>query len=229
LDEIEEMQRLVPNPVPGVYHLLIYASRYAFSGQKKFTKMLREMVEVVKKNAVNGQSGLGGPEKCRAFYFYIDNFSHNVGMFDWLGRNQVSHMGSLLSRTFSETSPYRSNVPGTTFSINTKSLDTMIDTLADINARMPMTRTVRGPYDAPNMWLEDSLALAKMYKADCCIYNGTPGCRNTWSNVKLIMRDLEKHGYPTHIVYADSFDDRVENWATTAMRLDEFFKIRGLL
>jgi hypothetical protein len=208
---------------------MIYAARYTYSGGKKVSQMLREMIEVVRENVKHGRSGHGEPEKCRAFLFYIDNFSLNMGMFDWLAGNQISHMGNMLSRTYSETSPYRSQVPGATFSINTKTLDTMIDTLADINARMPMTRTIRGPYDAPNMWLEDSLSIAKMYKADCCIYNGTPGCRNTWSNVKLIARDLEKNGFPTHIINADSFDGRVENWETTAMRLDEFFKIRGLL
>jgi hypothetical protein len=228
-NEIEEMQRLVPNPVPGIYHLLMYAGRYTCSGSPTFTRMLREMLEVVRVNALSGAAGLGRPEKCRAFLFYIDNFSFNVGMFDWLARNQVSHMGSMLSRFFPGNAPYRREVPGTCYDIDTRSLDTMIDTLADINARMPMTRTVRGPYDAPNMWLEDSLSLAKIFRADCCIYNGTPGCRNTWSNVKLIMRDLEKHGYPTHLVYADAFDGRVESWETTAMRLDEFFKIRGLL
>ena len=105
----------------------------------------------------------------------------------------------------------------------------MIDSMADINARMPMTRTIRGPYDAPNMWLEDTISLAKMYQADCCIYCGTPGCRNTWSNVKLLARDLESAGFPTHIVHADSFDTRVEAWETTQMRLEEFYNIRGLL
>jgi hypothetical protein len=150
-------------------------------------------------------------------------------MFQWLEKNQVSHMGNMLSRFFPDNAPYKRDVSGTCYGINTKNLDTMIDTLADINARMPMTRTIRGPYDAPNMWFEDSLSLAEIYKADCCIYNGTPGCRNTWSNVKLIMRDLEKRGFPTHLVYADAFDGRVENWETTAMRLDEFFNIRGLL
>jgi len=105
----------------------------------------------------------------------------------------------------------------------------MIDSLADINARMPMTRTIRGPYDAPNMWLEDSLSLAKQYSADCCLYNGTPGCRNTWSNIKLLSRDLEAMGYPTHINHADSFDTRVETWESTETRLEEFYQIRGLL
>jgi hypothetical protein len=228
-NELEDMQRLVPNPVPGIFNLMLYAGRYTWSGGKKYTRMLREMVDAVRANANNGLSGLGKPEKCRAFLFYIDNFSFNVGMFQWLEKNQVSHMGNMLSRFFPDNAPYKRDVPGSCYGINTKNLDTMIDTLADINARMPMTRTIRGPYDAPNMWFEDSLSLAEIYKADCCIYNGTPGCRNTWSNVKLIMRDLEKRGLPTHLVYADAFDGRVENWETTAMRLDEFFKIRGLL
>lgn len=230
MDEIEELQRLVPNPVPGVYHLLIYAARYTYSGKKKFTQMLEEMVEIVKDNAKNGRSGLtSGVEKCRAFMFYIDNFSFNVGMWDWLDKNNVCHLGSVLSRTFSDAAPYSTGVPGTTFGIDTTNLDTMIDTMADINARMPMTRTIRGPYDRPHMWLEDSLSLCRQYQADCCVYHGTPGCRNTWSNVKLIMRDLEKQGYPTHLVHGDAFDGRVESWETTTLRLDEFFKIRGLL
>jgi benzoyl-CoA reductase/2-hydroxyglutaryl-CoA dehydratase subunit BcrC/BadD/HgdB len=228
-NELEELQRLVPNPVPGLFHMMIYACRYTWTGDKKFTRLLREMVEVASKNAAKGISGLGKEEKCRALLIYIDNFAFNAGMFQWFHNNQVSHMGNLLTRFFPHNAPYRRDVPGTCYRIDTTDLDTMIDSLADINARMPMTRTIRGPYDAPNMWFEDSLSLAQIYRADCCIYNGTPGCRNTWSNVKLIMRDLERHGFPTHLVYADAFDGRVESWETTATRLDEFFNIRGLL
>ncbi|MCP4118937.1 MAG: 2-hydroxyacyl-CoA dehydratase [Desulfobacteraceae bacterium] len=230
MNELEEMQRLVPNPVPGIYHIMIYAGRFIFSGKKKYTKMLREMVEIVRNNAEQGRSGLKkGVEKNRTFLLYIDNYSLGISMVEWFEKKGISHMGSILSRTFTETAPYTTGVPGTTYRIDTTDLDTMIDTLADINARMPMTRTIRGPYDAPNMWFEDCVSLAKMYNADCCIYNGTPGCRNTWSNIKLMTRDLEALGFPTHIVYADSFDSRVEAWETTENRLEEFYKIRGLL
>jgi hypothetical protein len=41
--------------------------------------------------------------------------------------------------------------------------------------------------------------------------------------------ELERNGYPTHIMYSDAFDERVESWEATVERLDEFFKIRGLL
>lgn len=230
MNELEEMQRLVPNPVPGIYHLMIYACRYIYSGRKKFTKMLEEMVEIVRGKAVAGKSGLrNSSEKSRTFLVYIDNYSLGVSMFEWFEKKGISHIGNILSRTFTESAPYTTGVPGSAYRIDTTSLDSMIDSLADINARMPMTRTIRGPFDAPGMWLEDSLSLARMYRADNCIYNGTPGCRNTWSNVKLMAREMEKQGYPTHIAYGDSFDCRVEAWETTEMRLDEFYKIRGLL
>lgn len=230
MNELEEMQRLVPNPVPGIYHIMIYAGRFIFSGKKKYTKMLEEMVDIVRRKAKEGRPGLKkGIEKNRTFLLYIDNYALGISMVEWFEKKGISHMGSILSRTFTETAPYTTGVPGTTYRIDTTTLDTMIDSMADINARMPMTRTIRGPYDAPNMWLEDSIALAKMYNADCCVYNGTPGCRNTWSNIKLLARDLEALGLPTHIVYADSFDSRVEAWETTEIRLDEFYKIRGLL
>lgn len=230
MNELEEMQFLTPNPIPGIYHIMIYTGRYVYSGRKKYTKMLREMVDIVRKNAEQGRSGLKcGREKNRSFLVYIDNYNYGLAMLEWFEKNGISHIGNILSRTFTETAPYTTGVPGTTYRIDTTNLDTMIDSMADINARMPMTRTIRGPYDAPNMWLEDSISLAKMYGADSCIYNGTPGCRNTWSNIKLLARDLEAQGFPTHVVHADSFDGRVESWETTQMRLEEFYNIRGLL
>ena len=105
----------------------------------------------------------------------------------------------------------------------------MLNSIAQLNARLPMVRSIRGPYDQPNMWLDETLAVAKAYQADCIIYNGTPGCRNTWGMVKPFARDLEKHGYPTFIMYDDAFDDRVESWENTRERLEEFFSVRGLL
>jgi hypothetical protein len=47
--------------------------------------------------------------------------------------------------------------------------------------------------------------------------------------VKPFARDLERQGFPVHIMYGDAFDDRVESWDATRERLDEFFQVRGLL
>jgi hypothetical protein len=228
--EIEELQRIVPSPLPVTYNFLIYGGRFFFAGMPEFTELLLDMVKVVKKNAAQGVSGISsGKEKLRAFMFYIDHYALNLDLWNWFDKREISHIGSILSRSFKDDSPYVKGMEDVAYHIDTTNLDTMIDSIAMINSRMPMVRSIRGPYDRPNMWLEESLALAKIYQADCLIYNGTPGCRNTWSNIKLIAKDMEKAGYPTHIMYGDAFDDRVESWEASSARLDEFFTVRGLL
>ena len=92
-----------------------------------------------------------------------------------------------------------------------------------------MIKSIRGPYDAPHMWLQETLALAKMYQADLIVYSGTPGCRNTWGMVKLLARDTEKAGFPTYIMYSDAFDERVESFENTRERFEEFLNVRRLL
>jgi len=228
--EIEELQRIIPSPLPVTYNFLIYGGRFFFAGMPEYTALMKKMLQDVKTNAEKGRSGISsGKEKLRAFFFYIDHYALNLKLWDWLDKHEISHIGSILSRSFKEDAPYIKGMEEVAYTIDTSNLDSMIDSIAMINSRMPMVRSIRGPYDRPNMWLEESLALAKMYQADCLIYNGTPGCRNTWSNIKLIAKDMEKAGYPTHIMYGDAFDDRVESWEASAARFYEFLTIRGLL
>jgi len=230
LAELEEMQRLVPNPLPGIFNLFIYAGRFMFAGWPEYTELIDSMVKVVRQNVENGVAGISsGQEKCRAFFFYIDHFTLNLKLWQWLDHHSISYIGSSLSRFYSDQVHYVGGREEEAYRIDTGNLDTMIDSISEMNSRMPMVRSIRGPYDAPHMWLDDVLAIARQYSADCMIYNGTPGCRNTWSNVKLITKDLENFGYPAHIMYGDGFDDRVESWEATSERLDEFFKLRRLL
>ncbi len=230
LGELEEMQRLVPSPLPGAFNLFIYAGRFMFAGWPEYTELLKSMVKVVRQNVEDGVTGIrSGREKCRALFFYIDHFTLNLRLWRWLDQHEISHIGGILSRFYSDNVPYTQGREEEAYRIETGNLDTMIDSIAEMNARMPMVRSIRGPYDAPYMWLDDALTLGKLYNADCMIYNGTPGCRNTWSNVKLIAKDLENNGYPTHIMYGDAFDDRVESWEATSERLGEFFQLRRLL
>ena len=188
------------------------------------------MVKTAKENAAAGISGLkNGEEKLRVFMCYIDHYTVDVNFYNYFEERGIAHVGSILTRNFRDNNKYVEDMPGSSYGIDTSTPDAMLDTIAQMNARLPMVRSIRGPYDKKGMWLEESLACAKMYDADCMIYNGTPGCRNTWGMVKPFARDMEKHGYPTHIMYDDAFDDRVESWEATRERLDEFFKIRGLL
>ncbi len=92
-----------------------------------------------------------------------------------------------------------------------------------------MIKQIRGPYDAPSQWLEDTLSAARVYKPDGTIYCGTLGCRNTWGMVKPYARDLEEAGIPSFILFADSFDERVISWDACENKILEFLKVRKIL
>lgn len=230
ISEIEELCTLVPSPVPGIFQFFIYACQFLFAGLEDSTHVLELILKQVKENVARGVPGLrSGREKVRVLMCYIDHYTTDMRFWDLLEKKDVAICQSVLSTFWQKGAPYAGGREDEAYSIDTSDLYSMIDSIAATNSRMPMVKQIRGPYDSPGMWLTDTLAVAKVYKADCIVYSGTPGCRNTWGMVKLLARDTEQHGYPTHIMYSDAFDDRVQSWEATASRLEEFFRVRGLV
>jgi benzoyl-CoA reductase/2-hydroxyglutaryl-CoA dehydratase subunit BcrC/BadD/HgdB len=230
--ELEDLARLRPSPMPVTYNFMVHASRFLFAGMPECTACLESMLAVAKENAAAGRSGLAsGVEKLRSFWCYIDHYTQNLRLWQMLEENNICYQGNILSRSWAANAPhvkeYGTEVAA--YELDLKDLDGMIRSLALLNSRMPMIKSIRGPYDAKNMWLEDTVNLAKLHGADFIVYNGTPGCRNTWGMVKMFARDTEKAGFPTYIMYADAFDDRVESWEATKERFEEFLTVRGLL
>lgn len=232
IEELDELARIVPNPLPVTYNFMTYAARFLFAGRPECTELLHSMVTIAKDNAGRRRSGLsGGEERARAFFCYIDHYAQNLALWQMLDELGIGYIGNILSKHWSSNSPYvkERGKEEAAYRIETGGLDAMIDSIAAMNSRMPMVKSIRGPYDAPNMWLDDTLSLAKMYSADCVVYNGTPGCRNTWGMVKLFSRDTERAGFPTHLMFADAFDERVQSWKATRERFEEFMHVRGIL
>jgi benzoyl-CoA reductase/2-hydroxyglutaryl-CoA dehydratase subunit BcrC/BadD/HgdB len=230
--ELEDLGRMLPCPLPVSYNLMLYASRFFFAGMPECTGVLESMLKIARENAAKNISGLsGGVEKLRAFFCYIDHYAQNMQLWQMLDGNGIGYQGNILSRSWAHDAPHvaQYHKEEVAYTIDTTDMDALIDSLAMINSRMPMVKSIRGPYDAPNMWLEDTLGMAKMYRADLIVYNGTPGCRNTWGMVKLLARDTEKAGFPTYIMYSDAFDARVQSWEATEERFMEFLKVRRLI
>lgn len=231
INELEDLQRSVPNPLPPIFNLLIYVARFLFAGKEQGTGLLEGMLKKARENHENGLSGLAsGEERIRALFCYIDHYTTDLRLWRMLESHGITHLGNILSRSWESgaTLAQHQGDPEESYRIETSDLDAMIDSLASLNARMPMVKSIRGPYDARHMWLEDNLALAKIYNADIVVYNGTPGCRNTWGMVKLFSSDMERNGYPTHVMNSDAFDDRVESWEITQSRFEEFIKVRRI-
>jgi hypothetical protein len=227
--EIMEMQRIVPSPVPGIYDLLLYGGKFMMGGLKPYTTLLESMLDTVTGNAERGVSGTTSMrERARGLFCYIDHYTTDMRFWDWMDYHDIAHLGSLLFTFWQEGAVYAEDHENETYRIETDTMDTMIDSLADQMSRMPMVKQIRGPYDASGMWLDDSLGAARLLHADFVAYIGTMGCRNTWGMVKLLARDLENRGIPTLVLYVDAFDDRIASWEAMMDKMDEFITLRRI-
>lgn len=232
INELEQYLCYKPLPLPVTTCLFIYAGRFMFAGMPIYTRLLELLVAEGRENVKLHQQGINTlHEKSRGFFCYIDHYTHSLRLWQMLEELHIGYSGNILSHFWAQSNPpvVKYNCPESAYSINTNTLDDMLTSIAAINSRMPMIKSIRGPYDSPYMWLQDTLALASMYQADFIVYNGTPGCRNTWGMVKLLAQDTEKAGFPTHIMYADAFDDRVQSWDATRDRFEEFLRVRRLV
>ena len=228
--EIFEMLRLVPSPIPAVYDLLLYGGKFMMGGLPEYTELLQTMVNKAKDNMQKGIAGTtSGSEKIRGMFCYIDHYTSDARMWNFLDSKDISHLGSLLFGFWQQEMPYAKGREKEGYTIDDGSLDSMIDSLAAMNSRMPMVKQIRGPYDMPEMWRDDVMCMAQLMKPDFVAYMGTMGCRNTWGMIKLLVRDLEKAGYPTIVLYGDGFDDRVQSWESISDKISEFIHVRGVL
>ena len=230
VDEIITLMQHVPSPVPSFSTIAMTAVKLAFSGFAEATPVLEEIVRISKENLKKGIAGTpSGKEKLRVFPCYIDHYTQGLNFWTFLNQNSFTHLGSILDYYWNEGCPYDKGFADETYSIDLTSEDSIIDSLADQLARMPMVKQIIGPYNDKTQWLEDTLNAAKLYQADCAVYIGTLGCRNTWAMVKPFAADLEAAGIPSYILFADAFDDRVTSWENCELKLMEFFKLRKLI
>lgn len=229
IQEVQEMMTIVPCPLPSFYNFMVYVGYNIMLGQPEFTKLLRVIHSVAKKNAAAGVAGTPtGKERARPYMFYIDHYNADMAYWKWLDTAEISHMGMIVSQTFYKGQPYLEGNERMGWFADTSTPEAMIQSLTDMGARQPMARSIRGPMDGPNQWLEETLAMTKLYKADCAIFTGTYGCRNCWSNVQPMARELEKHGIPTLICTGDSMDERPQSWVQSQAQIEEFFNLRGI-
>ena len=228
--ELYDLIRLKPCPVPPIFTLFIYAGRLSMPGRKSYTAVLESMLKVVRDNAAKGHAGTSSKkERARLLMCYIDHYTTDARFWEWIDSQEISLLPTLIFTFFNEGVNYAEGRADEAYHIDTSNLDTMIDSLADINSRMPMVKQLRGPYDAPGMWRDDLLFMSKIMKPDFLVYIGSMGCRNSWGANKLLQRDCEREGIPTMLLFADAFDDRVSSWEHCVDKIGEFMHVRGIL
>jgi len=208
--ELWDLHKAVPDPVPNLFSLYTYGSRFAMWGTDPAIDCMSTMIDVAKRRLKEGAYP-ADKEVARCILTYTSYYFDLAGMFNWMEEQGYTYLGDGLDFLFPEI-------------IDTTSRESMLWGLATEAWNMPMTRQVGG--DSMSMcWLEDALYAARDLHADCAIYSGHHSCKQTWSVASILRTELMKRaGVPMLALQGDSWLKRTTPISVIQQEIDEFIK-----
>jgi benzoyl-CoA reductase/2-hydroxyglutaryl-CoA dehydratase subunit BcrC/BadD/HgdB len=209
--EINELKRNIPNPVPNFYNQFHVAMKYFMVGTPEAVEFYRVALEVCRDRMKRGACAKP-EERIRAFFMYTA-FYFDPTIYRWLEEEMgVSFLMDIIGCF--DFNPL----------IDTTSLESMLGGLAQEMMNLPMTRQLKGQWNMPTNWLDDTLFYAKTYNADCCIFSGHLACKQAWGAFKLVSDAVRRQlGIPVLRLEGDGWDGRITSMAAIKDRLEEFF------
>jgi benzoyl-CoA reductase/2-hydroxyglutaryl-CoA dehydratase subunit BcrC/BadD/HgdB len=208
--ELWDLHSAVPHPVPNLFALFTYGTRFAMWGTDEAIQSMQTMVDVSKRRLKSGEYP-AEKEVARCILTYTSYYFDLANMFNWMEEQGYSYLGDGLDLLWPTV-------------IDTTDRDTMLEGLAKQAWNMPMTRQVGG-HSMSMCWLEDLMHAAKMWKADCAIYSGHHSCKQTWSVSSIVRTELMKRvNIPMLNLQGDSWLKRTTPISVVQKDIDEFIK-----
>ncbi|MDP8256023.1 MAG: 2-hydroxyacyl-CoA dehydratase family protein [Candidatus Alcyoniella australis] len=193
--ELWELRKARPSPVPNLFSMLIYGVRFSTWGTDQGIEMLQKLVDVAKDRLRRGEYP-AKRERARCLWGYTSIYFDFSGLFNWSEEQGISHMGDILDLFCPQP-------------IDTTSLDSMVRGMALEASNMPMTRQMGGS-SMSQCWVEDVLHAVHDLGADSVIYCGHHACKQTWSVVEILRKELMRRaGIPLLVLQTDSWIRRM--------------------
>jgi len=208
--ELMDLRKATPCPVPNVFSLYTYGTRFTAWGTDAGIKTMQTMVDISKKR-LKRKAYPAEKERARCLWVYTSYYYDLAGYFNWMEEQGYSHLSDGLMMFFPQT-------------VDTSSMDTMLEGFADAAWGMPMTRQM-GAESMSRAWIEDVVWACRELRADCAIFSGHHACKQTWSVVSILQRELmEQVGVRLLVLQGDSWIKRMTPMSVIQQEIDEFVK-----
>jgi benzoyl-CoA reductase/2-hydroxyglutaryl-CoA dehydratase subunit BcrC/BadD/HgdB len=208
--ELWDLHKAAPCPVPNIFSLLMYGTRFTMWGTEPAIRTLEAMVKTAKDRLARKQYG-AEKEVARCLWAYTSYYYDFMGFFGWMEKQGYTHLGDGLDLWFPKI-------------IDTSSREAMIQGLAETAWNMPMTRQV-GAESMSRSWSDDVIYAAKDLNADCVIFCGHHSCKQTWSVVSILREELTRRtGLPLLVLQGDSWLKRMTPMSVIQEQIDEFVR-----
>ncbi|MFW6113462.1 MAG: 2-hydroxyacyl-CoA dehydratase [Actinomycetota bacterium] len=193
--ELWDLRKYSPCPVPNIFNLYTYGLRFTAWGTEDGVNILEMMVKRSKELLEKGMYP-APEERARTLWIYTGYYFDFLGFFNWMEERGITYLGDGLDLYFPAP-------------VDTSSMDTMFEGIAEAAWNMPMTRQVGGE-SMLTCWLDDILYSINELGATCCIYCGHHACKQTWSVFSSVRAEiLKRAGVPTLCLQGDSWIRRM--------------------
>lgn len=210
VSEINELKRLTPNPIESMLCPLMTAVLAFIPGQPERASFFKEVLEIGKKRAKNGERAHPGEEKIRTVWPYMSIF-FDIGFCEWLDRELgMTMLFDIFNYLFFD--PIDTS----------KGIEHIYKGLARQSMNYPMVRQSATFCDD---LLDDFVMLSKEYKADCAIFTSHIGCKQSVSVIQLLREALrDEVGIPMLTIDLDIGDARFTSIQTVKKEISNFVK-----
>ena len=208
--ELWELKKNAPCPVPNLFSYLIYGCRFTMWGMKEAIDCLEEMVRTSKERLAAGAYP-AEEELARCAWLYVGYYIDYAGLFNWMEERGYSYLFDVLDLFFPQP-------------ISTESKETMLDGICEAARTFPMTRQM-GAESMSLAWIDDAIHVGKDVNADCGIFCGHHACKQTWSVISIVQKELmERANMPTLCLQGDAWLSGVTPMSILQADIDEFIK-----
>ena len=207
LVKIEELQKLIPCPIPSRGRLAASVALQALAGRPQLTEWYRKYYELIKERVQKGDASIA-QQKIRLAWI-ANEVTYDTRLEDWLeGKYGAIRVVSLLD-----------NYPNEP--METTSLEKIYKSIAHKTMNHPMGKHGRGSAES---YIKTCIALCQDYKIDAVIYAGNVGCKYSWATAQLVKdRIYDELGIPTLCFDLDSVDPRIASTESIRIKFETFF------
>ena len=208
--QLWELKKNVPCPVPNIFSYFQYACRFTLWGRPEAVLAMQVMVEESKKRLAAGEYP-AEKELARCGWLYTGYYTDYGGLFNWMEEQGYTYLFDVLDLFFPEP-------------ISTESRESMLEGICEAARTFPMTRQM-GADSMSVAWIEDAIHMAKEMKANCGIYCGHHACKQTWSVISIVQKELmDRIGAPTLCLQGDAWLSGMTPMSTLQENIDEFMR-----
>jgi benzoyl-CoA reductase/2-hydroxyglutaryl-CoA dehydratase subunit BcrC/BadD/HgdB len=208
--QIWELKKNVPCPVPNIFNVWIYGTRFTMWGRPEAVRTMEVMVEESKKRLEAGE--YPAPEElARIGWLYTGYYIDFGGLFNWMEEQGYSYMFDVLDLFFPEP-------------ISTENKQVMLEGMCEAARTFTMTRQM-GAESMSVAWIEDAIHSAKEMNTNCGIYCGHHACKQTWSIISIVQKELmDRVGAPTLCLQGDAWLSGMTPMSSLQADIDEFVR-----